>query len=57
MFIRNPYSRFGHLTKFADVILYMKDGEITEQGTHAELMAKGAEYAQLYNIQAQAYSD
>ncbi|KAF9515917.1 hypothetical protein BS47DRAFT_1293213 [Hydnum rufescens UP504] len=48
--------RFGHLTKFADVILYMKNGEITEQGTHAELLAKGEEYAHLYNIQAQAFS-
>jgi len=49
--------RFGHLTKFADLILYMKDGRITEQGTHAELLARGEEYAHLYNVQAQAFSD
>lgn len=35
----------------ADVILVMKDGNIIEQGTHAELMAKGGFYANLYNSQ------
>ena len=29
----------------------MKDGDIVEQGTHEELMAKGGFYAQLYNSQ------
>lgn len=27
-------SRFGHLTKYADLILFMKDGTIVEQGSH-----------------------
>ena len=35
----------------ADVILVMKDGDIAEQGTHEELLAKGGFYAQLYNSQ------
>ena len=29
----------------------MKDGDIVEQGTHEELMAKGGFYANLYNSQ------
>ena len=35
----------------ADVILVMRDGNIVEQGTHAELMEKGGFYADLYNSQ------
>lgn len=35
----------------ADVILVMKDGDIVEQGSHDELMAKGGFYAELYNSQ------
>ena len=35
----------------ADLILVMEDGAIVEQGTHEELIAKGAAYAALYNAQ------
>lgn len=35
----------------ADVILYMRDGDIKESGTHDELLAKGGMYAELYNSQ------
>ena len=35
----------------ADVILVMKDGNIIEQGTHHELIAKGGFYNMLYNSQ------
>ena len=35
----------------ADVILCMNDGDIVEQGTHEELMAKGGFYEKLYNSQ------
>lgn len=35
----------------ADVILVMRDGDIAEQGSHDELMAKGGFYTQLYNSQ------
>ena len=37
--------------KDADVILVMKDGDIVEQGTHDELLAKNGFYADLYNSQ------
>ncbi|MEG1267718.1 MAG: ATP-binding cassette domain-containing protein, partial [Oscillospiraceae bacterium] len=35
----------------ADLILCMNNGDIVEQGTHDELMAKGGFYAKLYNSQ------
>jgi len=35
----------------ADVILVFKDGNVIEQGNHAELMQKGGFYASLYNSQ------
>ena len=35
----------------ADVILFMKDGKIMEQGTHEELLAKQGQYAELYHSQ------
>ena len=37
--------------KESDVILVMKDGNIIEQGTHEELLAKGGFYNKLYNSQ------
>lgn len=33
------------------MILVMKDGDIIEQGTHDELLAKNGFYAELYNSQ------
>ncbi len=35
----------------ADVILVMRDGNIVEQGSHAELLQKNGFYAELYNSQ------
>ncbi len=35
----------------ADVILVMDEGRLVEQGTHAELLARGGLYAMLYNTQ------
>ena len=37
--------------KNADLILVLKDGDIIEQGTHEQLLAKGGFYADLYNSQ------
>ena len=37
--------------KNADLILVMNHGDIVEQGTHEELLAKGGFYEQLYNSQ------
>jgi len=37
--------------KNADLILVMNHGDIVEQGTHEELLAKKGFYADLYNSQ------
>ncbi|MCL1880343.1 MAG: ABC transporter ATP-binding protein/permease [Actinomycetia bacterium] len=37
--------------KNADLILVMENGDIVEQGSHAELLARGKAYAELYNSQ------
>ncbi len=42
--------------KNADLILCMKDGDIVEQGTHDELIAKNGFYAGLYNSQFEKVS-
>ncbi|CAE6454074.1 unnamed protein product [Rhizoctonia solani] len=47
--------RYGGLTRYADLILYLKDAHVAEMGTHDELMALSGDYAQLYNVQAQAF--
>jgi subfamily B ATP-binding cassette protein MsbA len=35
----------------ADRIVVMRDGNIVETGTHAELLARGGYYASLYKMQ------
>lgn len=40
----------------ADRIYLLHQGELAEQGTHDELMAKGGRYAELYQLQADMYA-
>ena len=35
----------------ADHILVVKDGEIAEQGSHTELMARGGTYREIFDLQ------
>jgi ATP-binding cassette subfamily B protein len=42
--------------RMADLILVVDGGRIVERGTHEQLMALGGTYAELYEIQARAYS-
>ena len=44
-------------TKFCDRIILISNGEIAEIGTHDELVKKGGEYANLFEIQRQYYKD
>jgi ATP-binding cassette subfamily B protein len=41
--------------RIADRIYYIKEGRVTECGTHQELMDQGKEYAKLFEIQAKHY--
>jgi ATP-binding cassette subfamily B protein len=41
--------------RMADRILYLADGRIREEGSHAELMRANGEYARLYRLQASQY--
>ena len=43
--------------KNADLILVMNHGDIVEQGTHEELLAKNGFYAGLYNSQFEECED
>ena len=41
----------------ADCILVMRGGSIVEQGTHAELLARGGKYAGLFEVQSKYYRE
>jgi ATP-binding cassette subfamily B protein len=41
--------------RHADRIIVLENGQVTEDGTHSELMARGGLYAELYSLQASAY--
>jgi ATP-binding cassette, subfamily B, bacterial len=41
--------------RMADVIVVLEQGRITEHGSHEQLMRNGGLYAQLFEMQAQAY--
>lgn len=44
-------------TRFCDRILFIKDGRITESGTHEELMALKGDYCRMYQIQSYYYKE
>lgn len=44
-------------TRFCDRICFLQDGEIVEEGTHEQLMAKQGAYANMFNIQAKYYKE
>jgi len=41
--------------RMADRIFVIEDGQVTEQGTHADLLAEGGTYARLFTLQAESY--
>lgn len=41
--------------KAADHILFIENGCLAEEGSHAELIEKNGKYAELFRIQAQNY--
>jgi ATP-binding cassette subfamily B protein len=41
--------------RMADLIVVLDGARVVEVGTHAELLARGGQYAELYRIQAAAY--
>ena len=41
--------------RMADLIVVLEGGRVAEVGSHAELMAAGGLYAELYDLQARAY--
>ena len=44
-------------TRFCDKIAMFDGGEIVEEGTHEELIAKNGKYAYMYELQSQYYKD
>ena len=44
-------------TRFCDRIVFLKDGCITEEGTHEELLALGGDYRALFEVQSRYYRE
>jgi ATP-binding cassette subfamily B protein len=43
------------IVRMADRILVLADGRLEAAGTHAELLAAGGRYAELFELQAEGY--
>ncbi|MBQ8280499.1 MAG: ABC transporter ATP-binding protein [Roseburia sp.] len=44
-------------TRFCDRIIFVADGNVIEEGTHEELLAKGGAYAELFEVQSRYYQE
>ena len=44
-------------TRFCDRILYLENGQISEEGSHHELIARNGGYAHLFEVQSQYYKE
>lgn len=44
-------------TRFCDRIIFLADGKIAEEGTHAGLLARQGAYAELYEVQSRYYQE
>ena len=44
-------------TAFCDKVIFIKDGEITETGTHKELMERKGDYYKMYYMQSYYYNE
>lgn len=44
-------------TRFCDRIIFVSGGCISEEGTHDSLLARGGEYAKLYEVQSRYYQE
>jgi len=42
-------------TRFCDKIFFLKNGQITETGSHKELMQKAGDYAEMFEVQSHYY--
>ena len=42
--------------RLADRIIFMNDGEITESGSHSDLMSLNGEYKQMFDAQREMYA-
>lgn len=44
-------------TRFCDRIIFLKEGVITEEGTHEELLTLSGGYAELFEVQSRYYRE
>lgn len=44
-------------TRFCDRIIFIADGNIVEEGSHESLLARGGEYAKLFEVQSRYYRE